>query len=88
MSRAEVTEELARARAANQIDHAASEVMLPAPVVSSPTRHAGLTRAEVMAEFVRAKAAGELDFAQWEVQLPLPAGRVLSRPLVAEAPRH
>lgn len=85
LTRADVTQELARARAANELDYAASDVMLPSSVSMGASTYAGLSRAEVVAELVRARAAGELDFAQWEVQLPLPAGRVVSRPLLAGA---
>jgi hypothetical protein len=84
-SRDEVTQELARARAAGEMDYAASEVMGPAAITGA-SGYASLTRSQVVAELVRARAAGEMDFAQQEVQLPLPAGRVMSRPLMAEAP--
>lgn len=84
VTRDAVTQELTRARAAGELDYGANEAMLPAARMPSAT-YAGLNRSEVVAELVRARAAGELDFAQWEVQLPLPAGRVMSRPLMAEA---
>lgn len=84
MSRADVTQELARARAAGELDHGASDAMLPASRAPS-AMYAGLGRAQVVAELVRARAAGELDFAQQEVQLPMPSGRVSARPLLAQA---
>jgi len=84
LSRADVTQELSRARAAGELDHGSTEAMLPASMAPT-SMYAAQQRSEVVAELVRARSAGELDFAQWEVQLPLPAGRVTSRPLMAEA---
>lgn len=86
LSRAEVTSELQRARAAGEIEHGMSEsfglVWLQDRDRGADVRSAqasadetpGLTREQVKAELIRARNAGEMDDASAEVNVPQSGG--------------
>lgn len=67
-TRQKVVAELARARAAGELDFNDATYPLPLPQKSST-----LTRAQVKAELLRARGAGEMDYTDATYPLPLPS---------------
>jgi hypothetical protein len=67
-TRQQVLTELARARAAGELDF--NDATYPLPAREAPSR---VTRAEVKAELLRARAAGEMDYTDATYPLSIPS---------------